>query len=250
MRKTLIKSELKDKIIRHLGWPVVRVELHESQLDDVIEDALIMFKQWALGDAVQERYFTLLLESGKQEYDLPEEVTEIISLTDNALNLGNANELFTVENLLKMNGMLDFDYGPSVSLLNLYAVKAYIKDLRRFMGNKYHWVYLHTDGILRLDPAPIQNEYILLQSFMSDGDEMDYSEGLFAHPWIFNYSLALAKIILGRIRTKFSNFQSIGNTGISLDGSDLLNEGLNEKEKLEEILKNEYCYEGYYPVIG
>jgi hypothetical protein len=57
-------------------------------------------------------------------------------------------------------------------------------------------------------------------------------------------------MILGETRRKFANFSSIGNTGISLDGDSLLSEGKEEKERLEEKLKEEENFEGSYITFG
>jgi hypothetical protein len=62
--------------------------------------------------------------------------------------------------------------------------------------------------------------------------------------------MALSKITLGMIRRKFGNFNSIGNTGISLDGDSLISEGTQEKTELEERLKLEESHEGYGLFIG
>jgi len=48
---------------------------------------------------------------------------------------------------------------------------------------------------------------------------------------------------LGLIRRKFANVSSMGNANISLDGDSLVSEGKDEKDALEERLKNE-TYEG------
>ena len=71
------------------------------------------------------------------------------------------------------------------------------------------------------------------------------NDNFFTSDWIFDYALAESKIILGRIRSKFAGFTSIGNTGIDLDGADLIGEGTAEKEKLEETLRLEEVFEGY-----
>lgn len=66
-----------------------------------------------------------------------------------------------------------------------------------------------------------------------------------------DYSLACAKETLGMIRRKFSNFSSIGNEGISLDGDSLIGEAKEEKDKLEERLRqDEESGEGFGIVIG
>ena len=56
------------------------------------------------------------------------------------------------------------------------------------------------------------------------------------------YTLALCKIVLGRVRIKFATYNSIGNTGISLDGSDLISEGNSEKANLEKQLIEDQLY--------
>jgi hypothetical protein len=68
--------------------------------------------------------------------------------------------------------------------------------------------------------------------------------------WIFDYAMAECKIMLGRIRSKFAQFNSIGNIGIALDGDQLLQEGIQEKETLEERLRLEESHEGYGISIG
>jgi hypothetical protein len=56
---------------------------------------------------------------------------------------------------------------------------------------------------------------------------------------------------LGHIRRKFSNGSgSIGNVGITLDGSELLSEGKEEKDKLEEELDEKYAFDGYGISMG
>jgi len=78
----------------------------------------------------------------------------------------------------------------------------------------------------------------------------EYDENIYDNLWILNYATALSKITLGMIRRKFSNFSSIGNTGISLDGDSLVSEGQQEKERLEEELKDEEVYIGGYITMG
>ena len=54
--------------------------------------------------------------------------------------------------------------------------------------------------------------------------------------WVQQYALALAKISIGQIRTKFGTVTLFG--GGQINGTDLLSQGLEEKQRLEdEILK-------------
>jgi hypothetical protein len=47
------------------------------------------------------------------------------------------------------------------------------------------------------------------------------------------------------IRRKFSNYNSIGNTGIALDGDSLVSEGKEEKQELFEELSTNESYDGF-----
>ena len=54
--------------------------------------------------------------------------------------------------------------------------------------------------------------------------------------WIRQYSLALAKEVLGQVRGKFSSIP-IPNGDLQLNGSDLLSQGATEKDKLKSDLR-------------
>jgi len=56
--------------------------------------------------------------------------------------------------------------------------------------------------------------------------------------WVQDYVTALAKITVGRVRTKFQGTALFA--GGSINGTDLLQEGMNEKEKLITQLQTEY----------
>jgi hypothetical protein len=100
--------------------------------------------------------------------------------------------------------------------------------------------------------------YLLVRSYMMEGShyanmESDNSlaswkrTGLrqgssdtnyYTSDWIFDYAMAECKIMLGRIRSKFAQFTSIGNIGIALDG-DPTNTGRYTRKRtdLEETIE-------------
>lgn len=89
-----------------------------------------------------------------------------------------------------------------------------------------------------------------------DGESMypaadeNYLEFIFSHPWIIAYSTAHARETLGIIRRKFANNTSLGNASISLDGDALVQEGREDKQRLEEELDLKYSLEGYGILMG
>ena len=79
------------------------------------------------------------------------------------------------------------------------------------------------DGVNNMNTLPFQN--IPYANINSIGKQ-----------WIRRFSLALAKEMLGLVRSKFASIPIPGND-ITLNGSDLISQGQQEQEKLREELK-------------
>jgi len=78
----------------------------------------------------------------------------------------------------------------------------------------------------------------------------EFKEDLYGNGWVIDSVVALSKISLGMIRRKFSQFASIGNAGISLDGDSLVSEGKEEYATLTEELELKEPWEGSYLTMG
>lgn len=256
------KQELFDWVKRKLGYPMVRVELHESQLDDCVGKARNEFIGWAAGNATEECFFTLELSAGVDEYVLPSGVKEIIKVKQFDTAGGGINTLFSAQNYMYNAGYLSFidNLGRGGSFVDYHMALNFIDMMDRYFPDKYTWWYNNHTNKLSIRPTPELYEpgpgYIMLRSFMLKGTD-EHTTGpltdehynfIYNKTWIQDYTLAEAKITLGYIRRKFANFQSIGNTGISLDGDSLISEGQQEKEKLMEDLRVEEDYHGW-PII-
>lgn len=254
------KTEMIEWIRSQLGWPMVKVELTDQQIEYNLRKAKQEYVKW--GGGTQELTFSMMLSAGQTEYELPTGVTEIINMQDaSAGNIGKINTLFTTGNILYNLGLLDFlkGYGRGFNLLDFHLSLQWMDIIDKYIPSRYSWNYYKFANILEIQPPPPSGEFItledgsiiespgfiLLHAFaiseygISKDKEGEFEEWLWDTPWIQDYCLALCKMNLGYIRRKFSNFQSIGNTGIQLDGSDLIQEGQQEKETLEERLRNE-----------
>jgi hypothetical protein len=94
-------------------------------------------------------------------------------------------------------------------------------------------------------PLVAENDSIIMTYTSSVPIMSELDESLYDEDWIFDYVTAMSKISLGLIRRKFSNFSSLGNQGITMDGDSLVSEGNTEKEYLEQTLRDEEPFEGY-----
>ncbi len=255
------KSELIERIKRVLGYPVVKVELDDMQIADHIDYARQKFIKWAIGQGVIERYFTIALSAGVTDYELPGDVTEVLSY--DTRTTGSIHTLFTVENYLYNAGMYDMllmrGGGSGYTLVSYHIARDFLDTIRRYVFDTYNFTYHRYTNILEIQPPPPSGGtiywqdtwidspgYILVRAYVLEGTEED----LYDNMWIFDYACALSKRTLGRIRSKFANFTAIGQTGLALDGDTLLSEAQTEIEKLEEQLRTEEPWEGLGIYIG
>lgn len=252
----MTKEEFRQYIRRSLGYPMVKVELTQDQIDDSIDYSLEKFKEWATGNANEEQFFTIALSAEQKYYDLPKGVITVVDYNDTGGSVsGGVNTLFTVENFL-----YNFGYYPNLSssnygnLISYHMALDFLSQLERYVVNKYKYKYHKRLNQIELIPTPTNlssPQYVLIRAYMLRGalsvgwTEDLLNQELYTESFVKNYSIALCKEKLGYIRRKFSQFNSIGNTGIQLDGNDLISEAKEEKERLEEELDNKYVYEGY-----
>jgi hypothetical protein len=262
-------SDLVLRIKRRLGYPMIKVELDDTNILDNIYYARSRFIKYAAGQATQDVWFTMMLSGGQSTYDMPDGTVEVISYTQNTGIGGGINTLFTVNNMLYnqgyFNGILNTsNYNDGFNLISYQLAMDFIETLQRYTPDEYHYRYHKARNILEIQPTPatgstltiddvtydspgfiLLHTHMIAESTLSDWEGLDSTDNsLYDINWILDYSTALSKITLGMIRRKFSNFTSLGNQGTSLDGSDLVTEGKEEKKDLEEDLDKKECYLG------
>jgi len=273
----MTKNNLMEKILRRLGAPIVKVELDPSQISDTIDYAKQKWIKWAAGNATQEVWFTIPLSAGQNFYDVPLGVTEILGYYDEQASTGGINTLFTLENFMfneGIGGMFSAGGGDGYSILSYHIARDFLETLRRYTPMKYNYKYHKYTNQIEVHPSPAAGNslsvvtsagdtividspgFLLMRAMMLQGSTYDgYTAGdsnldFYGEDWIFDFALAECKILLGRIRNKFAQFASLGNTGLTLDGSELMAEGAEEKRDLLERLQLEETHVGYEILIG
>lgn len=258
-------EEFRTYLKRKLGYPYVKVELHNDQINDAITDTLKKYEKWAVGLSKQEVFFTKVLSGGQRDYILPDGIIEVVDTNDSTQSLGSTSKLFTIQNQMYNAGFMNFLNNSGFSLIDYHLGLDYLDSLNKYTVSSYAWSYHKYNNTLTLTPVPSAGinwtnsdiNFILIRGYILEGYDLDgtnqrqnYLESLYEDDWIKEYALALCKITLGYTRRKFENFQSIGNTGINLDGDQLISEGKEEKEALEERLKSEELGDGWGISIG
>jgi hypothetical protein len=167
-------------------------------------------------------------------YELPQEIAN--NLTDVYFRKG-------IFSLGATPGSLEYDFAimffTNTGLFNNYNVsqymlmQMYLKQINKVLGNSTSWDLIN-NKYLQIFPVPDNTDEIILEFRGIDGATI--------HPayknWVQRYTLAVAKEILGRARSKYQTLPGPGG-GTRLDGEALLAESKEEKQLLIEELKTE-----------
>jgi len=141
------------------------------------------------------------------------------------------NTLFTIEQTLAQQTYFSYAMGNyGFDLISWYILKQWLETREKMLSTKRYFKFDERTQHLLLLPEPKEKErfYGCVSCYVEKP-----IRDIIKEPWVFQYALALTKITLGRVRGKFGNAQLFGGT--NLDTS-ILQEGLQEKKELEEMM--------------
>jgi len=242
------KDDLIKELERQLGGSMVDVELDPEDYHLAIDRALQKFRQRSTR-SVEEAFVVLDLLEGIADYTLPKEIQEVKVIYRRAAggiaSAGQDIEPFEAGFLntyllqsYKMGGLLTFE---------LYS--GYRELIGRMFGAHVIFTWLPQSHKLTIHRNIRAGDSVILHVYMVRPDN-SIIDDTYAGPWVRSYALAMAKMMLGQGRSKFSQIAGPSG-GAQLNGANLIQEAQGELEKLEEELKN-YTEggQGYTFIIG
>jgi|WetSurMetagenome_2_1015567.scaffolds.fasta_scaffold05768_8 hypothetical protein len=266
------KADLVDRIKRRLGWPSVKIEVETETIYDHIDHAKERYIRFAVGNATQEVYFTMMLSANQYLYDMPAGTVDIIDYNFESMQLGGINTLFTVSNILYnagLFGLLAPDTMGGFNLISYQIARDFLETLQRYTPDEYNFKYHSYTNQLEIQPPPLSGNiltltdgdydspgFVLIHAFMNRcatlpgyTDDM-LNADIYNTIWVEKYALALTKETLGYVRRKFAGFTGLGTQGTALDGEALVNEGKAEQEQLMVELHSLETFTGGYITMG
>lgn len=244
------RKQLKDYILRNLGYPVVNIELDDTQLEDIINTTLAEFIPFA-DDGTEKAYKVLELECGKLTYDLPYNVLSVLGLyQSNYLDYSPApSDLFSI-NQYMANDMMLGGLGK-IDILSLELVQEQISTLGVVFGKRIEYDYNAISKKLYLTSDPRTNLYYNDLSggnpkfvFMEYYKSIDYDtnpevkSNLYDVKWVQQYATALARYQWGINMMKYEG--SVLPNGMVVNSSAIIDMGQREMESLMEQLRDEW----------
>ncbi len=229
------RNKVFDYVKTMLGDGMVDVELDPKHMEIALDRALTKFRQRS-SNAVEESYSFLELIQDVNEYRLPNEIISVQTIFRRAVGsrsgLGAGGTLFEPFNLAYTNTYLLS--GTMMGGLATYELFAgYQKLVGRMFGSYIEFKFNPTNHILTILQRPFaQGEQILLRTHNYRPDFV-LLQDIYAKQWLYDYTLAVSKLMLGEARSKFGSIAGPGSP-ITLNGTALQTAGNAEIEKLEK----------------
>ena len=226
-------ENIKDFVLLRLGHPVVRVELTPPQIKSCIDEAVTKIQYHA--PMWTKQFATFAASAGINLYEIPQYIVD---------NLEYVVYHKTLLSIQQKSGTLEFDFFikyfqdnflfQNFGVADFYLLQSNLEQIRKILGMEGTWDVINNQYI-QLYPAPVTTpDQVILEYRALDSNTI--------HPayrnWIQRYTLAIAKGVLGEIRGKYATLPSPGG-GASLNGQQLIEQSLKEKEKLELELPSE-----------
>ena len=215
-----------------LGEPIIKVEVLDDQIRDIIKSTVQKYTEYAYGTLEE----TVIIQlHGAKEYPMPDLITNIISLktgmtsnlTDFSANFGQY-----VPNLWSDMYFTDSLTGDIIP--NIMAISATTAILDKYFGTDVYYNFNANRKILQVfdnyeGPAVLHYYYEYLAN-----PEHDL---IYNQEWVKAYSKAKTKLLWGNIVGKYSQ-SLIG--GAQINYSDIQSSAQQEIEQLDEQLLDKW----------
>jgi len=165
------------------------------------------------------------------DYDVMD-YRKVIAVTDFEEGSTNGiNTLFTLEQTMAQQTYFSYAMGNyGFDLLSWHTMKDWIETREKMLAIRKDFYFDERTQYFRLIPQPKNTRFYGVISCYVERPLRD----LIKEKWVLEYAVALSKIMWGRILTKITGVSLLG--GGSLNGGEVLSEGVNEKERLETFL--------------
>lgn len=229
-----VREAIADSILLMLGAPSIPIELDSQQLMYAVDRALKTFERYASSNYYE--YYTFQTTPGQSRYTLPCDIgfiTNVFYRTDGSCSSNGGPG--TIEGL----GQVPFGrvgswqggtyHRPGWGNAGEFVVYKQYNEMYSKLSSTMGGYEIVGDGDIMLYPNPRSSCYVIVHYMQRKRDWDETNE------WVQDYALALAKQMLGRIRSNISQVVTPGGA-VQLDGPALIQEALQEKQQLEEDL--------------
>ena len=169
------------------------------------------------------------------DYDVMD-YRKVIAMTDFEEGSSTGiNTLFTIEQSMAQQTYFSYAMGNyGFDLISWYVLKDWMETREKLLATKRSYTFDERTQIMRMYPQPnAANNGTRFYGIIACYVERPIRD-VIKELWVYQYALALTKITVSNIRGKYGSVTLFG--GGSINSTDLMTQGLSEKDKLEEQL--------------
>jgi hypothetical protein len=173
------------------------------------------------------------------DYDIMDyrKVIDVAEFEEGSSN--GINTLFTLEQTLAQQTYFSYALGNfGFDLVSWYTVKEFIDTREKMLATRKDLSFDPRTQYMQMYPQPGTSHFYGVITCYVERPIRD----LIKEQWVYKYASALCKIVIGRVRGKFTGVSLLGGGTLN---TDLLNEGITERDTLEKML-----LEGASPGMG
>ena len=231
------KATFKEYILRRLGKPVIEINIDDDQMDDRIDEALLYYQDYHF-DGTQDMFLKHEITAADISNEYITIANDYIGIVD-IFDIGDStstNNLFNVRYQIALNDMYDLsrmDLVPYfMNMMNLRHIEEMLVGKQPIRYNRHVnklWIDMDWGNVTA-------GHYIVAKGYQKVDPDI-YSD-VYGDRWLQRYASAFVRIQLGNNLTKFIGMQLPG--GVQFNGEQILQQGLEEKNKLEEEMISSY----------
>ena len=230
------KNKVFDYVKNSLGYGMVEVELDPAHYETALQKSLDVYRQKS-SNSVEESYGFLELVQEQQEYILPDQVQMVREVFRRSTGGGNATgTLFEPFEAGFVNTYL-LQAGRVGGLASYEMFSQYQELTARMFGGYINFTFEPVSKkltIVRKVRRTGENVLLWMYNYKPDVTLLTDTR---CKSWIYDYTLARSKYMLGEARSKFATIAG-PQGGTTLNGDTLKQEAISELEKLEQDLDN------------
>jgi len=169
------------------------------------------------------------------DYDVMD-YRKVIAITDFEEGSSTGiNTLFTIEQTMAQQTYFSYAMGNyGFDLISWYTMKEWMEMREKLLATRRSYTFDERTQIMRMYPQPnAGNSDIRFYGVIACNVERPIRD-VIKELWVYQYTLALTKMVVANIRGKYGNVSLFG--GGSVNATDLMTQGLAEKQALEEQL--------------
>ena len=234
---TELKQDIFDYTALRLGEGIVDLELDPAHYEIAYKNALGTYRQRAQ-NATEESYTWVELQSGVNEYTLPEGITHVRQVYRRTMGSSNGSSATSFDPFSSATlnvYLLNFTHTGGLATYELYT--EYVEMAARMFGAYMNYTYEPVSRKLRLIRNPKGDGEVILLWTYNNKLETTLLQDFQTSQWIREYTYSSAKQIMGEAREKFASISG-PQGGTALNGGQLKAEATSEMMQLIEDLKN------------